>query len=232
LPEDPPCQLYLISPPSIPEPEGFAAQLGEVLRVGTLAAFQLRLKDTPPETIAEVARRLLPICHAHNTPLLINDFPTIAKAVGADGVHIGQQDGDVVAARTLLGEDAILGVTCHDSKDLAMQAGEAGADYVAFGAFYPTQTKAVQHFPDSTLLAWWRTYAVLPACAIGGITADNLAPLVWAGADFIAVVSAVWAHPEGPVAGVEALHAALQTAHATCPPQAIRTLLDAHHPVE
>ena len=135
---------------------------------------------------------------------LINDSAALAKRLGADGVHLGQSDGPVAEARDLLGPNAQIGVTCHDSRHLAMEAGEAGADYVAFGAFFDTTTKATTHRSEPSLLTWWTTLSQLPCVAIGGITAANAAPLVAAGADFIAVSGAVWGHPDGPAAGVAA----------------------------
>jgi thiamine-phosphate pyrophosphorylase len=139
----------------------------------------------------------------------MNDSVALARRAGCDGVHLGQQDGDPVAARKLLGAEATIGVTCHDSRHLAMEAGEAGADYVAFGAFFPTSTKETVHRPEPDLLEWWSEMFEIPCVAIGGITAANCAPLVRAGADFLAVIGAVWAHPEGPAAGVRAMNAAI-----------------------
>jgi thiamine-phosphate pyrophosphorylase len=148
--------------------------------------------------LAEPLQRL---CADHDTAFIVNDSISLAKRLGADGVHLGQQDASVKEARELLGRDAQIGVTCHDSRHLAMDAGEAGADYVAFGAFYPTTTKEVSHQADPALLGWWSTIFELPCVAIGGITADNAAPLIAAGADFIAVAGAVW-NNEDPVAAV------------------------------
>jgi thiamine-phosphate pyrophosphorylase len=128
----------------------------------------------------------------------------LAKRLGADGVHLGQEDGDPRDARALLGPQAQIGVTCHDSRHLAMEAGEAGADYVAFGSFFPTTTKAVKHRPDPSILGWWTTLFEPPCVAIGGITPANAAPLVAAGADFLAVCGAVWGAAEGEAAAVRA----------------------------
>lgn len=198
----PACQLYLISPPAIDA--GFADRLRAALSGGPVAAFQLRLKNADDAAIVRAAEVSSQVCREFDVAFILNDRADLARQVGADGLHLGQGDGSVPDARALLGPDVQIGVTCHDSRHLAMEAGEAGADYVAFGAFYPTTTKETAHRPDPSLLGWWTTLSQLPCVAIGGITAANAAPLVAAGADFIAVSSAVWAHPEGPAAGVAA----------------------------
>ena len=199
----PKCQLYLVSPPAL-DPISFADQLRAALSAGPVAAFQLRLKDIDDAAILRAAEILQPICNEHDVAFILNDRADLAATAGADGVHLGQSDGSVKAARDLLGTDAQIGVTCHDSRHLAMEAGEAGADYVAFGAFYETTTKPSQYRPEPSLLGWWTTLSQLPCVAVGGITPENTPPLVAAGADFIAVVNAVWRHPEGPAAGVAA----------------------------
>ncbi len=198
----PPCQLYLISPPEI-GPD-FPALLKAALDIGRVAAFQLRLKGLPDDAVMAAARSLMPICAEHDVAFILNDRMDLAHELGADGVHLGQGDGDPREARRLLGPAAQIGVTCHDSRHLAMEAGEAGADYVAFGAFYPTTTKETFHQPDPAILGWWSTLFEIPCVAIGGITAGNAQPLVRAGADFLAVSGAVWNHPQGPAAGVRA----------------------------
>ena len=198
----PTCQLYLISPPAIDD--GFADRLAAALDAGPVRAFQLRLKGIDEHAMAKLAEPLLRVCADRDVAFIVNDSMGLAKRIGADGVHLGQEDGDPRDARKLLGPQAQIGVTCHDSRHLAMEAGEAGADYVAFGAFFPTTTKEVRHRPDPSILGWWTTLFELPCVAIGGITADNAAPLVAAGADFLAVCSAVWGHPQGPAAGVAA----------------------------
>jgi thiamine-phosphate pyrophosphorylase len=198
-PKRPACQLYLISPQRIGDK--FAASLAAVLATGLVAAFQLRLKDLSDEQVIALGAPLRALCAAHDTAFIVNDSIAIAKALEADGVHLGQGDGDPREARRILGPEAQIGVTCHDSRHLAMEAGEAGADYVAFGAFYPTTTKEVRYHADPALLGWWSTLFELPCVAIGGITADNAAPLIAAGADFIAVSGAVWDSAD-PVAAV------------------------------
>ncbi len=207
------CRLYLITPPQVAL-DAFADTLAAALDGGDVACLQLRLKGADDDSLRAASERLMPICHARDVAFIVNDRPDIAKAVGADGAHIGAEDGDVAETRALLGEDAILGVSCYDSRHLAMQAGEAGADYVAFGAFFPTQTKTPRARAEPYLLKWWRQMTIMQSVAIGGITAENCAPLVQAGADFLAVIAAVWDHPEGPAAGVKAINDAIAEADA------------------
>ena len=197
-----PCQLYLISPQDVGG--DFPDRLRAALSAAPVAAFQFRVKDKDQHELARLAAPLQAICAEHDTAFIVNDSIALAKRLGADGVHLGQGDGDVREARKRLGLGAQIGVTCHDSRHLAMEAGEAGADYVAFGAFYPTTTKETTHRSDPSILSWWTTVFGLPCVAIGGITAENAKPLIDAGTDFIAVSSAIWAHPDGSGAGVAA----------------------------
>jgi thiamine-phosphate pyrophosphorylase len=192
----PPSLLYLISPPTIDD--GFVEQLRAAFDGGPVAAFQLRLKGVDKGEIVRLAGPLQALCAEHDVAFIINDSIALAKRLNADGVHLGQGDGDPREARRVLGPDAQIGVTCHASRHLAMEAGEAGADYVAFGAFFPTTTKETEHRPELAILTWWSAVFELPCVAIGGVTAQNGRALVEAGADFLAVSSAVWAHPEGP----------------------------------
>ena len=201
-----PCRLYLITPPVLPP--GFADQLAAALDAGDVACLQLRLKDAPPDEVRRAIETLMPIAQARDVAFILNDDAILAAEMGCDGAHLGQEDGDHAGARMLLA-GRILGITCHDSRHLAMKAGEMGADYVAFGAFFPTSTKPTQHRPEIELLEWWADVFTVPAVAIGGITAANCGPLVAAGVDFLAVVGAVWNHPEGPAAGVRAMNAAI-----------------------
>ena len=198
----PACQLYLISPPAIDET--FVDQLAQAFDGGKVAAFQLRLKGIDDHAIAALAGPIQALCAEREVAFIINDSIGLAKRLNADGVHLGQEDGDPREARKQLGPKVQIGVTCHDSRHLAMEAGEAGADYVAFGAFYPTTTKETTHRAEPSILGWWTTLFELPCVAIGGVTAENAGPLVMAGADFLAVSSAVWNHPLGPQAGVAA----------------------------
>jgi len=205
-------RLYLITPPAI-EPKAFAEDLKAALSAGDVACLQLRLKDGEATASDNAFRRaaevLMPICHEHDVAFLINDRPDLAVKLGADGVHVGQEDTPYAKARRILGEDRIVGVTCHNSRHLAMEAGEAGADYVAFGAFYPTDTKQPKTRAEPEILAWWSELMEIPCVAIGGITVENCAPLITAGADFLAVSAGVWRHPEGPAAAVKAFNRAL-----------------------
>jgi thiamine-phosphate pyrophosphorylase len=196
----PPCQLYLISPPAIDD--GFADRLKRSFEAGSVAAFQLRVKGLDEHALARLAEPLQRICADHDVAFIINDSVSLAKRLGADGVHLGQTDGDPLIARQILGANAQIGVTCHNSRHLAMEAGEAGADYIAFGAFFPTSTKTTEYVADADLLKWWITLFGIPCVAIGGITPQNAAPLVAAGADFLAVSGAVWNHADGEAAAV------------------------------
>lgn len=186
----PPCQLYLISPLEVGG--GFSDRLARALDAGPVAAFQFRVKGIDQHEAARLAEPLQRLCADRDVAFLVNDSAALAKRLGADGVHLGQDDGDPREARALLGPTAQIGVTCHDSRHLAMEAGEAGADYVAFGSFHPTTTKEVRHRPEPIILSWWTTLFELPSVAIGGITPANAAPLIAAGADFLAVSHAVW----------------------------------------
>jgi thiamine-phosphate pyrophosphorylase len=198
--ERPPPQLYLISPPEVGG--DFPARLEETLSAGPVGAFQFRVKGIGQHEAAALAAPLQRLCAAHDVAFIVNDDMSLAKRLGADGVHLGQGDGDPREARALLGPSAQIGITCHDSRHLAMEAGEAGADYVAFGAFFPTSTKETHHRPDPSILSWWSRLFELPCVAIGGITPENGRVLVEAGADFLAVCGAVWNHSEGPAAAV------------------------------
>jgi len=206
---DDPCRLYLITPPMLPP--GFEDHLAAALDGGDVACLQLRLKDAPRDEIKRAVARLLPIAQQRDVAFILNDDAHLAAETGCDGAHLGQSDGDHAGARMLLA-GKILGITCHASRHLAMSAGEMGADYVAFGAFFPTSTKETQHVADIELLAWWSEVMEVPSVAIGGITAENCAPLVQAGADFLAVVGAVWNHADGPAAGVRRMNLAIREA--------------------
>jgi thiamine-phosphate pyrophosphorylase len=199
--------LYLITPPRI-DLAAFRDQLAAALDAGDVACLQLRLKDAAADDIKRAVETLMPVAQARDVAFILNDDAKLAHALGCDGAHLGQSDGDHAGARALL-KDRILGITCHASRHLAMEAGEIGADYVAFGAFFPTETKETVHTAGTDLLEWWSEMMEIPAVAIGGITAENCAPLVRAGADFLAVVGAVWSHPEGAAAGVRTMNAAI-----------------------
>jgi thiamine-phosphate pyrophosphorylase len=200
------CRLYLITPAKL-EPRAFAERLKRALGAGDVASLQLRLKDIGDDEVRRAAETLMPIARASGVAFILNDRPDLAKALGCDGVHVGQEDASYADARAIVGADAIVGVTCHDSRHLAIEAAEAGADYIAFGAFFPTSTKDAKTYADIELLRWWSELMVVPCVAIGGITVENAKPLVEAGADFLAVSSGVWAYANGPAAAVKAFNA-------------------------
>lgn len=200
------CRLYLISPPRIDLAQ-FAPMLEAALAGREVAAFQLRLKGAEDADIVAACAALLPIVRAADCVFILNDRPDLAARVGADGVHVGQSDAPLREARKLMGPEAVIGVTCHNSRHLAMQAGEDGADYVAFGAFYPSLTKAAETRAMPDLLTWWQETMEIPCVAIGGIGIDQASALRLAGADFLAVSSGVWAHPQGPGAAIAAYQA-------------------------
>jgi thiamine-phosphate pyrophosphorylase len=195
------CRLYLIGPPAL-EPRAFAETLKSALAAGDIATLQLRLKDVTDDDIRRAAELLMPVAQRAGVAFVLNDRPDLAAELGADGVHIGQDDMPYKQARALVGKDAIVGVTCHASRHLAVEAAEAGADYVAFGAFFPTSTKDPKARAETDVLRWWSELMTVPCVAIGGITVENAPPLVEAGADFLAVCAGVWSHPEGPAAAV------------------------------
>ncbi len=196
------CRLYLVTPPVL-APAAFRDTLAAALDAGDVAVVQLRLKDWTEDDLRRAIDVLRPVAQSRGVAFLLNDRPELAVATGCDGAHVGQEDMPVARARAVLG-DLSLGVTCHGSRDLAMVAGEAGADYVAFGAFFPSSTKAPPAMAEPDILEWWSTLMELPCVAIGGITPENCMPLVAAGANFLAVSAAVWSHPDGAAAAVRA----------------------------
>ena len=205
----PDCRLYLITPPAIDDLAAFGRALGEALQGGDVGAVQLRLKDVADEIVEAAAHVMRPMLRSHGVSLILNDRPDLAARFDCDGVHIGQDDAPYAEARRVVGPDRVVGVTCHDSRHLAMEASEAGADYVAFGAFFPTTTKDAKTRADLELLEIWQEAMLTPCVAIGGITPANCGPLVAAGADFIAASASVWTHPDGPRAAVTAFNAAI-----------------------
>jgi len=203
------CRLYLITPPRIDDLAVFGRTLAQALDAGDVSALQIRLKDVPDDVVAAAVDVLTPIAHARDVAIILNDRPDLAAKYGCDGVHVGQGDVSYAQARKLVGAERIVGVTCHDSRHLAMEAAEAGADYVAFGAFFPTTTKDASTGAEPEILTIWQETMEVPCVAIGGITAENVAIVAAAGADFAAVSAGVWAHPDGPAAAVAALNAAI-----------------------
>jgi thiamine-phosphate pyrophosphorylase len=199
-------RLYLITPPAL-DPERFAKELEEALAGGDVACLQLRLKDVDDDSIRRATRILQPIAQGRGVAFIMNDRPDLAAELDCDGVHVGEEDAPYDEARRLLGADRIVGVTCGDSRHRAVIASEAGADYVAFGAFFPSGTKAAKHRASPEVLRDWSETTVVPCVAIGGITQENCGPLVEAGADFLAVIGAIWSYPQGPRAAVRDFNA-------------------------
>ncbi len=200
------CQLYLITPPFIPDMDVFLEKLDEALSAAPVACLQIRLKDVSDSAVIQAAKSIKPICQKHEVAVIINDRPDLAKEIEADGVHIGQDDMDYFSSRELLGDDAIIGVTCHNSKELAFEAASAGASYVAFGAFFETDTKTPKTRAELEILTWWNETVETPCVAIGGITVNNAAQVIQAGADFISVSSGIWGYPDGPALAIKQLY--------------------------
>lgn len=200
------CRLYLITPPRLDDLAGFAHRLAQALDAGDVAALQIRLKDHDEAEIAAAVSVLTPVAQARGVAVILNDRPDLAARLGCDGVHIGQEDGSYAEARRLMGSDRIVGVTCHDSLHLAMEAADAGADYVAFGSVFTTGTKNAKTRCELDLIAGWAADMLIPCVAIGGITVDNAREVARTGADFLAVSAGVWSCPEGPAAAVAALN--------------------------
>lgn len=201
-----PCRLYLITPPRLDDLADFGRTLAHALDAGDVAALQIRLKDVGDDIIAAAVDALSPIAQARSVAVILNDRPDLAARLGCDGVHVGQGDASCAEARRLMGKDRMVGVTCHDSRHLAMEAAEAGADYVAFGAFFPTETKEAPTRADPEILSIWQETMEIPCVAIGGITAATAAGLAQAGADFLAVSAGVWGYADGPSAAIKALN--------------------------
>jgi thiamine-phosphate pyrophosphorylase len=203
----PTTRLYLITPPAL-DPERFAKELEEALAGGDVACLQLRLKEVDDDAIRRATRVLQPIAQAHGVAFIMNDRPDLAAELDCDGAHVGEEDAPYAEARRLLGPDRIVGVTCGDSRHRAIAAAEAGADYVAFGAFFPSATKAgAKYRATPAVLRDWSETTVVPCVAIGGITQQNCGPLIEAGADFLAVIGAIWSYPQGPRAAVRDFNA-------------------------
>lgn len=201
------CRLYLITPPRLDDLAGFGRTLAHALDAGDVAALQIRLKDVPDDLISAAVDALMPIAQSRGVAVILNDRPDLAASLGCDGVHVGQEDASLAEARRIVGKDRMVGVTCHDSLHLAMEASEGGADYVAFGAFFPTTTKEAVGHPEPALLTGWQQDMIVPCVAIGGIKVENAASLAQAGADFLAVSAGVWSYGDGPAAAVAALNA-------------------------
>lgn len=199
------CRLYLITPPKL-EPRSFGETLKRALDGGDVASLQLRLKGVSDDEIRRAVEILMPIAQAHDVAFILNDRPDLACELRCDGVHVGQDDTSYEEARAAVGRDSIVGITCHNSRHLAIHAAEAGADYVAFGAFFPTATKEPKEMAEIEIVRWWSEMMVVPCVAIGGIRIENCKPLIEAGADFLAVSSGVWDFADGPTAAVKAFN--------------------------
>lgn len=204
---EPSCRLYLITPPALPDLDAFAGELEAALDAGDVGALQIRLKNVDDAAIARAVERLAPAAQGRGVAVILNDRPELAAALGCDGVHVGQEDAGYAEARRAVGRNGIVGVTCHDSRHLALEAAEAGADYVAFGAFFETDTKTPKSRAEPEILEIWQETMQTPCVAIGGITVATARQLARAGADFLAVSAGVWRHPEGPAAAVRAFNA-------------------------
>lgn len=203
------CRLYLLTPPRLPNLEAFQGELEEALRGGDVAALQIRLKGAAEDEIERTVEALRPLAESFGVALILNDRPDLAARFNCDGVHVGQEDAPYAEARRLLGRERIVGVTCHASRHLAMEAAEAGADYVAFGAFFDTATKDASTRAEPEILSIWQETMTTPCVAIGGVTVETAAALAQAGADFVAVSSGVWTFDRGPRAAVAAFVDAL-----------------------
>lgn len=201
------CRLYLLTPPALPDLDSFARDLEAALGAGDVACLQVRLKPAEAAEIDRVCAKLAPIAQARGVAVILNDRPEMVARLGLDGVHVGQSDATYAEARRAVGPDRIVGVTCHDSRHLAMEAAEAGADYVAFGAFHPSPTKEAPTRAEPEILSIWQETMQVPCVAIGGITVERARSLAAAGADFLCVGAGVWSHPQGPAAAVRALNA-------------------------
>ena len=196
------CQIYLLTPPAIADVPAFCETLDAALKAAPVACLQIRLKELENSALIQAGQAITQVCHANGVEVILNDSPDLVTEIGADGAHIGQEDMDYFSSRELLGGDAIIGVTCHNSKELAFAAAKAGADYVAFGAFFETSTKDPKTRAELEILSWWHEAVEIPSVAIGGITVDNAQAVIAAGADFIAISSGVWDHPDGAAAAV------------------------------
>ena len=200
------CRLYLITPPRLDDLAAYGHVLAHALDAGDVAALQIRLKDVPDDIVAAAVDVLMPIAQARDVAVILNDRPDLAAKLGCDGVHVGQHDTPLAEARRIVGQDRMVGVTCHDSLHLAMEAAEGGADYGAFGAFFPTSTKDAATRAELGLLTGWQHDMVVPCVAIGGITVATARQVAAAGADFVAVSAGVWSYGDGPAAAVAAFN--------------------------
>jgi len=183
--------IYLISPTNIKE-NNFYKELDLVLKTNKVKFFQLRLKKITTKNLIRISKKIKKITRKNKVKFLINDKPLIAKKIGADGCHIGQKDMDYNISRKILGKNKIIGVTCHNSKKLALKAKKHGANYVAFGSFFKSQTKKTAFKANLAILHWAKKKINMPIVAIGGINSSNYKKILSNGADFIACSNYVW----------------------------------------
>ncbi len=198
-------QIYLISPPQI-ELKDFSLNLDKALKTGLVPVFQLRLKNYSPLEIKNFSQEIKKICDNNNCLFLLNDFYEVALEIGASGVHVGIDDKKISQIRQNSPKNFVIGASCYDSKHLAMEACEQGADYISFGAFFETKTKISRGKPTFEILNWASEILNFPIVAIGGINDKNCGELVKNGADFLAVISYVWQHPQGIEVALKNLH--------------------------
>ncbi len=183
--------IYLISPPKISGSK-FYDTLNEILKTNKIKYFQLRLKNKSTHSIVKIAKKIKKITSKNKVKFLINDKPDIAKIVNADGCHIGQKDTNFINSRKILKNKKIIGVTCHNSKKLALDSKKIGANYIAFGAFFKSSTKKTMYTANLALLRWARKKINIPVIAIGGIDSSNYKKILSNGANYIACSSYVW----------------------------------------
>lgn len=222
------CQLYLISPEGL-DAAAFASKLEAALAAvpGRVGAFQLRLPDADDATITAAAKMLQPICAEHGVAFFLSDVVSLVAPLRADGIHLEKSRKTIGEVRQMVGEDVVIGVSCGDSRDRAMQVGNDGADYVSFQVVHCAKPagfaspEPAERRPSENQeifrgqlenLRWWQMFFVLPCVAAGGVTLENAAELVAAGADFLALRGAVWEHPVGPGAAVKAFDAIITQA--------------------
>jgi thiamine-phosphate pyrophosphorylase len=195
--------IYLISPQNISNSK-FYTDLNKILKTKKIKYFQLRLKKKSNSVLIKIAKKIIKITHKNKVKLLINDKPIIAKMVNADGCHIGQKDMSFIRSRKILGEKKIIGITCHNSKKLALNAKKIGVNYIAFGAFFKSSTKKTKYKANLTLLRWARKKINIPIVAIGGINSSNYKKILSNGANFIACSNYVWNNKElDPVSAIK-----------------------------
>ncbi len=190
-------KIYLITPPKIDE-NFFFTSLENVLSTKIVSCLQIRLKNVEDKNIIEICKIVRPICDNYKIPLIINDRLDLVKKCDADGVHLGQEDGSIKDARKYLGSNFIIGASCYNSKHIAMEAAENGADYVAFGAFFESKTKVPKVKVKKNIIEDWNFISNIPCVAIGGITPTNCKDLIKAGADHLAVIGSIWNSDKSP----------------------------------